>query len=119
MNLGSNATVTNSANWLTLSCSEVLFTNFETDFNCVGALVEFNNTTEGPATRYEWKFGSSGSSTEKNPSFVFPQKGIYKVTLSAYSAGKSMVYEKEVTIGDNMLQKPRSEERRVGTECNR
>lgn len=106
INLGSNATVTNSANWLTLSCSEVLFTNFETDFNCVGALVEFNNTTEGPATRYEWKFGSSGSSTEKNPSFVFPQKGIYKVTLSAYSAGKSMVYEKEVTIGDNMLQKP-------------
>ena len=106
INLGADAAITNSANWTNLNCSQVLFTNFETTFNCEGALVEFVNTTEGPATRYEWSFGSAGSSTEENPSFVFPGKGMYRVTLSAFTDGQSMVYEREITIGDNSLQKP-------------
>lgn len=106
INLGQNAVITNSNNWESLTCSEVLFTNFEISFTCEGALVEFTNTTEGPATDYQWTFGSIGSSQEENPTFVFPQEGVYRVTLEALGAGKTMVYEKDIVIGENLLDIP-------------
>lgn len=106
VNLGPNSSVINGANWLNTRCDEVLFTHFESRFNCEGALTEFVNTTEGPATQYEWTFGTLGTSREVNPTFVFPREGVYKVTLRASSAGKTMVYEKEIAIGDNILKEP-------------
>src|SRR5690554_581904 len=57
INLGSGATVTNSANWEAISCDQVLFANFQTSFTCEGSLVEFHNTTEGPASSFQWTFG--------------------------------------------------------------
>src|SRR5690606_33039237 len=56
ISLGAGAEISNSANWLKTDCSQVLFANFEVNYSCEGALVEFSNTTEGPATRYEWDF---------------------------------------------------------------
>ncbi|MEX2593409.1 MAG: S8 family serine peptidase [Anditalea sp.] len=106
VNLGPEAVITNSANWQSLNCGEVLFANFEARFTCEGALVEFTNTTEGPASSYKWTFGPLGSSSEASPSFVFPQEGIYHITLEAISSGKTMWYEKDITIGENILDKP-------------
>src|SRR5690606_3918978 len=54
INLGPNSQVNNGANWLSMNCGTVLFTNFESSFTCEGALVEFTNTTEGPVSNYKW-----------------------------------------------------------------
>ena len=106
INLGSGAVVTNSANWETLSCDQVLFANFQASFTCEGSLVEFSNTTEGPATGFEWNFGDLGTSTERNPTFIFPREGSFRITLSAMAAGRTMVYEKDIVVGGNILEEP-------------
>src|SRR5690606_34417065 len=106
INLGKNAEVTGSSNWQTLECGQVLFVNFTANYTCEGALVEFFNTTEGPATNFNWTFDSLGSSLEESPFFVFPQEGSYVITLEASGNGKTMVYEKEISIGGNVLETP-------------
>ena len=106
ISLGSGAEISNSANWLKADCSQVLFANFEVNFSCEGALVEFVNTTEGPATRYEWDFGSLGTSADTNPALIFPREGRYRVRLTAISGSDTMVYEKELSIQTNPLKEP-------------
>lgn len=106
VNLGADAEISNSANWLNVNCSQVLFANFQVNYGCEGALVEFVNTTEGPATRYEWDFGSLGNSTDTNPSLVFPREGTYRISLTAIRGDNSMTYEKDVVIQANPLKKP-------------
>ena len=106
INLGAAAEINNSADWLNVDCSQVLFANFEVNFGCEGALVEFINTTEGPATRYEWDFGALGTSTDTHPSLVFPRDGTYTIRLTAISGSSSMRYEKDLVIRENPLKKP-------------
>lgn len=106
INLGEDAEVTGSSNWQTLECGQVLFVNFRANYTCEGALVEFLNTTEGPATNFKWTFDSLGSSIEESPSFVFRQEGTFRIRLEASGNGKSMVYEKEIFIGGNVLETP-------------
>lgn len=106
ISLGAGAEISNSANWLKVNCEQVLFANFEVNFSCEGALVEFINTTEGPATRYEWDFGSLGTSTDTNPSVIFPNEGTYPVRLTAIRGSSTMVYEKELLIQANPLKEP-------------
>src|SRR5690606_5974438 len=106
VNLGAGAEISNSANWLKVNCSQVLFANFQVNYGCEGALVEFVNTTEGPATRYEWDFGSLGNSTDTSPSLVFPREGTYRISLTAIRGDYSMTYEKDVVIQANPLKKP-------------
>src|SRR5690606_6860239 len=101
ISLGAGAETSNSANWLKLDCSQVLFANFEVNYSCEGALVEFINTTEGPATRYEWDFGSLGTSTTTHPSIIFPREGTYRIRLTAVGGNSSITYEKDVVIQSN------------------
>src|SRR5690606_13315940 len=91
--------VINSSKWLTLNCSQVLFVNFEVNYSCAGALAEFVNTTEGPATSYEWDFGTVGSSTEIDPSIIFPRAGLYQVKLTAIRGNERVTQSEEVMIG--------------------
>src|SRR5690606_17345748 len=106
VSLGAGAEVSNSANWLKTDCSQVLFANFQVNFGCEGALVNFINTTEGPATQYEWDFGPLGSSTDMHPSLVFPREGTYPIRLKAISGNTSMIYERDVVIEANPLKEP-------------
>ena len=106
INLGEKAEITGSSNWQTLECGQVLFVDFTASYTCEGALVEFNNTTDGPATNFKWTFGTLGSSVEESPAFVFPQEGVFRIRLEASGNGKTKVYEKNITIGGNVLDKP-------------
>jgi hypothetical protein len=106
ISLGAGAETSNSANWLKVDCPQVLFVNFEVNYGCEGALVEFINTTEGPATRYEWNFGSLGTSNNTHPSLVFPREGTYQIRLTAIRGNNSMTYEKDVVIQSNPLKEP-------------
>ena len=42
--------------------------------------IEFENTSEGAAS-YNWNFGDAGTSTQRNPYFIFTAPGTYTVTL--------------------------------------
>lgn len=47
---------------------------------CAPLAVDFTNTSEN-ATGFRWSFGDGGSSTEKDPSYVFDESGEYSVVL--------------------------------------
>jgi len=71
--------------------------DFSTDKSkgCAPVLVKFTNLSSANATSYSWSFGNAGTSTAKNPSFLFASPGIYNVTLTATnnqgSASKSFI----------------------------
>ena len=63
---------------------------------CSPLAVRFRNLSEN-AARYNWSFGDGGSSTEKDPSYVFDEPGEYHVVLKVhgtdgndYTAGQSI-----------------------------
>jgi len=49
---------------------------------CEGDLTLFTNNSVGTAD-FTWNFGDGQTSTQNNPSHVFPDKGVYNVLLSA------------------------------------
>ncbi|HEX8460335.1 MAG TPA: PKD domain-containing protein, partial [Segetibacter sp.] len=57
--------------------------------------VQFNNTSVGPAnSTYVWDFGDGQTSTVKNPTVTYTQKGIYtvKLTINSPAGGCSDSY---------------------------
>ncbi len=55
-------------------------------------LVHFTDTSDGHPTKWLWKFGDGGYSSEKNPYFLYQAPGTYTVTLTAYNyAGSDTV----------------------------
>jgi gliding motility-associated-like protein len=57
---------------------------------CYGANASFNNTSNSPATIFNYDFGVANLTTDisntANPQYYYPQAGIYNVTLIAVSA---------------------------------
>jgi PKD repeat protein len=58
---------------------------------CAGQSVDFTNTTTGGATSYAWTFtgGTPATSTDVNPTVVYPNAGTYTVQLVATNANGS------------------------------
>ncbi|MEY4292562.1 MAG: hypothetical protein RIQ61_939, partial [Bacteroidota bacterium] len=50
---------------------------------CAPLVVQFNDASTGNPTAWQWNFGNSVSSTQKNPSTVFTSPGTYTITLTA------------------------------------
>lgn len=66
-----------------------------------GGSVVFTNTSIGEDTdEYLWEFGDGKTSKEKNPTYVFSQIGIFKVSLTVKSkfCGSAPKVEKNVNI---------------------
>ena len=49
-------------------------------FPCVGATVNFNNTSTGAASS-SWQFGDGGTSTTTSPAHIYTASGVYTVRL--------------------------------------
>lgn len=43
--------------------------------------LHFQNTSNNPAARYYWNFGDGDGSNDPNPSHIYPDDGVYNVTL--------------------------------------
>ncbi|MCB0631894.1 MAG: PKD domain-containing protein [Saprospiraceae bacterium] len=56
--------------------------DFESEVQCDGATVVFNNTSTG-AFGFVWDFGDGTTSTEVNPTHVYGQEGTYTVQLTS------------------------------------
>jgi len=106
INLGVSASVSNATGWLSQNCAAVLFANFSSNFNCVGAAISFENLSEGSISSYVWDFGGKGTSTERNPIFVFDQAGEVNVKLTISNASGSTVFDQSIQVGENELAKP-------------
>ena len=51
--------------------------------HCLGKLDVFNNTTPGSSGyTYNWLFGDGSTSSSTNPSYTYPNSGIYTVSLT-------------------------------------
>lgn len=61
-------------------------------------LVQFTDTSDGHPTKWLWKFGDGGYSSEQNPYFLYKEPGIYTVTLSVYNNAGSDTVTKENLI---------------------
>lgn len=82
------------------------YAGFESDLqvNFKNGQVNFNNlSTE--ETNYLWDFGNGQTSTERDPSIIYNQAGVYSITLivsnSKYS--DTLVREDYITIQDSSL----------------
>lgn len=106
INLGTGAAIQNATGWLSQRCEDVLFANFESTFNCIGAAVTFENLSEGTVSSYLWEFRPGLTSTFKNPIFVFDTPGKYPVKLTISNSQGSTSFVEEIEITSNDLAKP-------------
>lgn len=106
INLGTVATIQNATGWLSQRCEDVLFANFQSSYNCIGAAVTFENLSEGTVSSYLWEFRPGVTSTLKNPIFVFDTPGSYPVKLTISNSQGSTSFVEEIEITSNDLAKP-------------
>lgn len=64
--------------------------------NRAPAQIQFTTTDNTPGAQYRWEFGSEGTSTQKNPAFVFNTGGTKNVKLTITANGKTA--ERVVTV---------------------
>ncbi|MEO6190591.1 MAG: PKD domain-containing protein, partial [Saprospiraceae bacterium] len=103
--------ITNNTCSLDTLCKEVeisavLASSFSsnTSKGCAPFSVEFKNNSTG-ASRYLWNFpgGTPSTSTDPNPKVVYNLKGIYDVSLMAYSTSDSALAKQISYISINNL----------------
>lgn len=87
---------------LMFSCS----TPIEPDFSFTpempraGQVVKFTNLTE-TGESWNWTYGDGGTSTVKNPTYIYKKPGVYDITLRADS-NDNYVITKKITIYDTI-----------------
>ena len=87
---------------LQVSCGKdepvvALFSVSDTVFN-QGTQITFTDNSEGLPDEYIWEFegGTPATSTEKNPTVVFAQAGIFNVTLTVVNSNNTSSISREV-----------------------
>ncbi len=101
--VGQNSLIENSSNWLTDDCENVLFADFEVEYNCANSLVEFINTSSGNLTSVFWTFDELGDSDDTNPSQLFAEPGVYSVSLEVEDGVTVDTYTSSIVIMENTL----------------
>jgi PKD repeat protein len=64
----------------------------------VPLLVHFTDTSDGHPTKWLWKFGNGGYSSERNPYLLYRAPGTYTVTLTVFNNAGSDTETKENLI---------------------
>ncbi len=86
------------------------FPGFDTKGNCILAASRFSDATvanNGSVNSWQWDFGDTTTSTEKNPTHQFAQPGDYKVTLLVGSSkGCSDTISHNFTVFNSLNLQP-------------
>lgn len=96
-------------------CSDTLYSTVQltdphaglstSNLNCRGDSLTFQNYSTN-ATSYLWDFGvlsmNTDTSTQISPTFVYPQYGIYYITLIAYNGTCSDTVVTEISVNDTL-----------------
>lgn len=108
VNAGAGSTLTNSANWLKVSCGDILFPDFSIAYTCAKSSTYFTDKSSGPITSRLWTFGDPASGTSNTSTLVSPlhyyaSGGPFTVTLTVTGASGSKPLSKTVTLTANDL----------------
>jgi PKD repeat protein len=71
-------------------------------YGCQNIPTQFIDSTTGAVTSRSWNFGfAGGTSTQANPTFTYPNRGTFTVTLTAFNpSGCSDVTQRNVVIAN-------------------
>lgn len=101
---GANSQLTNSLNWLTIPCEEVLFSDFSFEYACRNALTQFMDLSTGNISSWSWNFGDGASSQLSSPHHTFLELGAFAVTLDVKDASDQVEsYTQTVDVIENTL----------------
>ena len=103
INAGENSTLTNAKGWRAQKCEDVLFADFEVEYQCENGWTTFVDRSLGAARQWEWIFPESVKITAREANFSFPEAGTYQVTLKVSDDKTSHSYIGNVIISDNSL----------------
>ncbi|MEQ8425378.1 MAG: PKD domain-containing protein, partial [Cyclobacteriaceae bacterium] len=107
LNAGSNSNLINSPNWFQDDCANILFPDFDIEFNCENAAVFFIDKSSGPVTNRNWDFGDEGSlsneSTLTNPVHLFSVGNQFTVTLTVSNGTATESFSKPVELNSTLL----------------
>lgn len=78
--------------------------------------VQFLNQSTGDPTEFLWDFGDGTTSTEENPTHIFPSFGDFVVTLTASKQGASDTASSLIAVGS--LEELRADFDFINTESN-
>ncbi|MEP2669010.1 MAG: S8 family serine peptidase [Cyclobacteriaceae bacterium] len=107
LNAGINSTLTNSPNWKQDTCDNILFPDFDFEFNCENAAVFFTDKSSGPVSGYNWDFGDitsvQNTSSLVNPIHLFEGTGQFQVSLEVSDGSNSVSYAKTLELNPSVL----------------
>lgn len=107
LNAGVNSTVVNSPNWLQDACDNVLFPDFDFEYNCENAAVFFTDNSSGPVTERSWDFGDEGSTQNSssllNPIHLFEGSGQFQVSLGVSDGENMVTFVKSLDLNSSVL----------------
>ncbi|MBS1978738.1 MAG: S8 family serine peptidase, partial [Bacteroidetes bacterium] len=107
VNAGTGSTLTNSANWLQMTCSSILFPDFSIAYTCQKSATYFTDKSSGSISSRSWNFGDpsspQNSSTLTSPVHYYAGGGPFSVTLTITGSSGSRSVTKQVTMQANDL----------------
>ncbi|NNE27869.1 MAG: S8 family serine peptidase [Saprospiraceae bacterium] len=105
VSVGENSTVDNSENWFIGSCEDLLFADYISDYECEGALVYFENTSDGNVVERDWYVDGIPVFGDETMEFYFENEGDYEVMLEVRDGnGNSSAFTQTITIGPTNLE---------------
>jgi hypothetical protein len=106
--VGFSSTLTNSANWLEVSCNDILFAEFDFADVCAGGLTTFSDLSSGVVENVLWEVYENEilaySSNDTTLYYSFATSGSYEVKLTASNSTQTNSVAKEINIIDNHLE---------------
>jgi hypothetical protein len=101
VNAGVNSNLISSTNWLQLPCEQVLFPKFESKFNCVESLVNFNDLSEGNISSRSWSFANAAKILDGDPMkprVLFGSSGVKEISLTISNSTGSKTLTRSIEL---------------------
>jgi hypothetical protein len=97
-NAGPHSELLGSDDWLAMECDDALFADFVVGNPCAHGLTIFIDQSIGSATEWEWNFGDSQTSNDRNVNHQYLNAGTYPVTLTISNSIYSVSYTRDIEI---------------------
>ena len=105
-NVGLSSTLTNTLNFESKDCDQILYADFNVQNNCANSVIQVNDLSIGPIDNYNWlvENGQQFDIGEKgNTEIYFDSEGTYNVTLTVGNQAGENSYSKDFDIASNSM----------------
>jgi hypothetical protein len=108
VSVGTASAITNSANWQEVGCGDIIFAEFEYDYNCAGGVTKFTDMSTGDVENRTWEVYDGDAviqtTTDSIFYFSFAEVGEYQVRFSVSNAQQDNDVMKAINIIENHLE---------------